>query len=76
MKKLTSALATGAAAIALGATTPAFALNEREQNALALILQPSSPPPNWNLDGDRGRGWLTWRLDQPYASPLDPVPET
>lgn len=27
-----------AAAIALGATTPAFALNEREQNALALIL--------------------------------------
>lgn len=22
--------------------------------------------PNWNLDGDRALGWLTWQLTQPY----------
>jgi hypothetical protein len=45
------------------------------QNAVVLIDQPSDDLPNWNLDGDRGRGWLTWKLTAPYTSPVNPVPE-
>jgi hypothetical protein len=39
------------------------------QNAVRLITKPASLP-NWNLDGDRGIGWLTWQLTAPYTQPV------
>ena len=45
------------------------------QNALRLITDPPGAIPNWNLDGDRGHGWLTWELDAPYAVPVNSFPE-
>ncbi|MCC8245010.1 hypothetical protein [Saccharothrix luteola] len=44
--------------------------------AIALLLADPDDLPNWNLDGDRGRGWLTWELASPYASPVNVVPES
>ena len=44
------------------------------QNALRLITDPPGAIPNWNLDGDRGHGWLTWELDAPYAVPVNSFP--
>jgi hypothetical protein len=45
--------------------------------ATRLVQQPG-PLPDWNLDGDRGRGWLTWQLSAVYVtgSPVPAVPET
>lgn len=45
------------------------------QNALRVINQPVGTLPNWNLDGDRGLGWLTWTLKAPYSVPVDAIPE-
>lgn len=45
------------------------------QNALTLLLNPPDSLPNWNLDGDRGRGWLTWKLTSPYTTPVTPSQE-
>jgi hypothetical protein len=41
------------------------------QNALRLIADPPAAIPNWNLDGDRGHGWLTWELHAPYSVPVN-----
>jgi hypothetical protein len=38
------------------------------QNAVALIRKPPASLPNWNLDSDRSRGWLTWQLTAPYST--------
>jgi len=40
------------------------------QAAIQLITAPPASLPDWNLDGDRGIGWLTWQLTAPYAVPL------
>jgi hypothetical protein len=45
------------------------------QAALRLILNPPTSLPDWNLDGDRGLGWLTWELKTPYSLPLQTVAE-
>ena len=34
--------------------------------AVGLITAPPAALPNWNLDNDRGLGWLTWDLSAPY----------
>jgi hypothetical protein len=34
--------------------------------AVRLITNPPAALPNWNLDSDRGLGWLTWKLSAPY----------
>lgn len=44
--------------------------------AVALIKDPPASLPSWNLDGDRGIGWLTWELAAPYTNPIAPVPES
>ena len=46
--------------------------------AAARLIQHPVPLPDWNLDGDRGRGWLTWQLSGIYAtgSPVPAVAET
>jgi hypothetical protein len=44
--------------------------------AVGLITAPPAALPNWNLDGDRGLGWLTWELAAPYAVPVAPVAST
>ncbi len=44
--------------------------------ALQLIVTQPDSLPNWNLDGDRGLGWLTWQLTAPYTTPVAPVAET
>jgi hypothetical protein len=46
------------------------------QAALRLIQDPAASLPDWNLDGDRGIGWLTWELQAPYAQPLQTQAET
>ena len=46
------------------------------QNALTLIADPEAAIPNWNLDNDRGQGWLTWELSATYVLPVNAVPET
>ncbi len=46
------------------------------QAAAALVAADPAVLPDWNLDGDRGRGWLTWQLGAPYAVPVVPVPES
>jgi hypothetical protein len=46
------------------------------QGALSLVQDPPATLPNWNLDGDRARGMLTWELAAPYTNPVAPVPET
>jgi hypothetical protein len=50
------------------------------QSALAVINSPVGSPslPNWNLDGDRSLGWLTWQLTNygPYAVPVPEEPES
>jgi hypothetical protein len=46
------------------------------QSAVLLITQQQKGLPNWNLDADRGYGWLTWRLATPtYSVPVNPVQE-
>jgi hypothetical protein len=45
-------------------------------NAIQLISAPPDSLPNWNLDGDRGHGWLTWELQAPYAVPVAAFPES
>lgn len=40
------------------------------QNAVALLRDPPETLPNWDLDGDRGLGWLTWQLTAPWQQPL------
>jgi hypothetical protein len=45
------------------------------QAALLLYADDRTDLPSWNLDADRGRGWLTWQLRAPYAVPVAPVPE-
>ncbi|SET32923.1 hypothetical protein [Stigmatella erecta] len=44
------------------------------QASVSLIRSPR-PLPDWNLDNDRGLGWLTWELSRPYAEPVDAKPE-
>jgi hypothetical protein len=44
--------------------------------ALGLITAPPAQLPNWNLDGDRGLGWLTWQLAAGYTTPVQTVPGT
>jgi hypothetical protein len=41
------------------------------QAAMRLITAPPAKLPDWNLDGDRGIGWLTWKLQTPYSLPLN-----
>ena len=44
--------------------------------SVKLVRSPvTSSLPNWNLDGDRGRGWLTWQLPGLYTTPVPAVPE-
>jgi hypothetical protein len=45
------------------------------QVAVRLISDPPDALPRWNLDGDRGHGWLTWQLQAAYATPLNTVAE-
>jgi len=45
-------------------------------NAVRLIVDPPGAIPNWNLDGDRGRGWLGWELHAPYSVPVQAFPES
>ena len=45
------------------------------QNALVLIGELPDELPDWNLDGDRGLGRLTWTLAAPYAVPVNIVQE-
>ncbi|NBD11070.1 hypothetical protein [Corallococcus silvisoli] len=40
------------------------------------LIQSHAPLPDWNLDNDRGRGWLTWELSAPYTDPVNAVPES
>jgi hypothetical protein len=42
-----------------------------------LVGMGAAPLPDWNLDGDRGRGWLTWQLSTLYSTgtPVPAVPE-
>jgi hypothetical protein len=44
--------------------------------AVKLVRNPVQLP-DWNLDSDRGRGWLTWQLSTHYVtgSPVPAVPE-
>ncbi|HZZ62894.1 MAG TPA: hypothetical protein VFE63_17315 [Roseiarcus sp.] len=42
--------------------------------AVQLITTPQTSLPNWNLDGDRGLGWLAWTLAAPYTTNVTPVP--
>ena len=44
--------------------------------ASVSLIRSSRPLPDWNLDNDRGRGWLTWELSRPYAAPVDATPES
>jgi hypothetical protein len=46
-------------------------------DACVRLITSPGPLPDWNLDGDRGRGWLTWELSAIYssASPVPAVPE-
>jgi hypothetical protein len=48
------------------------------QNAIAIIKAGSVSLPNWNLDGDRSLGWLTWQLQDygPYTVPVPEEPES
>ena len=40
-----------------------------------LIAQKLKDLPNFNLDGDRGYGWKTWRADDPpNINTNNPVP--
>ena len=39
-------------------------------SALAIINAGSPVLPNWNLDGDRSLGWLTWQFVGPYSVPV------
>ena len=43
------------------------------QAALVLLEENPGMLPNWNLDGDRGLGWLTWQLTAPYPKASNPV---
>ena len=45
------------------------------QSALAIINAGSPSLPNWNLDGDRSLGWLTWQIKNygPYVQPNLPT---
>jgi hypothetical protein len=43
------------------------------QAALVLLNENPRMLPNWNLDGDRGLGWLTWQLTAPYPKANNPV---
>ncbi|MGZ4766354.1 MAG: hypothetical protein ACXV6M_11920 [Ilumatobacteraceae bacterium] len=45
-------------------------------NAMRLMTDPPDVLPNWNLDGDRGHGWLTWELHAPYSVPVNAFPES
>jgi hypothetical protein len=74
--------ATNPAAVSIGAAPAAFdagvqgSFGPAVANAVALITAPPAQIPNWNLDGDRGHGWLTWELQAPYAVPVDVFPES
>lgn len=46
------------------------------QSALAVLAQRPASLPNWNLDNDRGHGWLTWELHAPYYTPVEAFPES
>lgn len=46
------------------------------QSAVLLLSKRPRTLPNWNLDGDRGHGWLTWELQAPYSSPVNAFPES
>jgi hypothetical protein len=46
------------------------------QNAIHILKSDPRDLPDWNLDGDRGAGWLTWEFATPYAVPVAAVPET
>ncbi len=43
------------------------------QAAVGIIQQEPASLPNWNLDGDRGLGWLTWQLTAKYPKTNTPV---
>jgi len=40
------------------------------QSALQIIKAAPTSLPNWNLDGDRSLGWLTWALTGAYTVPV------
>jgi hypothetical protein len=63
----------GATLLNVAAAPPPMSFGPAVQNAVALIT--SSPPafPNWNLDCDRGLGWLTWEFTAPYSSPVTQI---
>ena len=45
------------------------------ENAIDLFAHIDAPFPNWNLDADRGSGWLTWQFKSGYdpdAVQVDP----
>jgi hypothetical protein len=44
--------------------------------AAVMLIQKNPPLVDWNLDGDRGRGWLTWEPKSLYSSPVVAVPES
>jgi hypothetical protein len=44
--------------------------------ASVSLIRSSRPLPDWNLDNDRGLGWLTWELAGPYAAPVNTKPES
>ncbi|RYZ42485.1 MAG: hypothetical protein EOO71_07635 [Myxococcaceae bacterium] len=44
--------------------------------ASVKLLQGPGQLPDWNLDNDRGRAWLTWELASPYADPVPAKPES
>ncbi len=44
------------------------------QAAVDTIVTDPTTLPDWNLDADRGLGWLTWELATPYAVPVAPAP--
>lgn len=55
-----------------GSFGPAF------QSAMAIINAAATKLPNWNLDGDRSLGWLTWQIvnNGPYSVPLSTKQES
>jgi hypothetical protein len=46
-------------------------------NAIDLFLNVQERFPNWNLDGDRGLAWLTWKFKAGYdPDKVDVEPES
>lgn len=43
------------------------------ENALDLLKQETERLPDWNLDGDRGQAWFTWRFADGISPHDDPV---